>query len=236
MNFRESLSYDDVLLIPAFSEVLPGDVSVKTRLAGDLTLNIPILSAAMDTVTEDELAIALALEGGAGVIHRNLDAAEQARQVARVKRYLNWVIESPLTVSKDQTISAVNNLIKRHSISGLLVLDGEDKLCGIITARDLRFCNDESLKVKDVMTAEPIVERGIPTPESAQRKFDEYKIEKLPVVDGDNRVTGLITVKDMEKHQPASPYGGEGGFCGIRRCPRRYAERDGSDCRHKKPL
>jgi IMP dehydrogenase len=201
MNLRESLSYDDVLLVPGHSTVVPGDASVRTRLAGDLTLNVPLLSAAMDTVTEGELAIALALEGGAGVIHRNLSPEEQARHVAMVKRYLNWVIESPLTVHKDQTISAVRSLIRRHKISGLPVVDNDDKLCGIITGRDLRFCRDDGLKVRDIMTLEPVVERGVPTPASAQEKFDQYKIEKLPVVDAENHLTGLITVKDMEKHQ-----------------------------------
>ena len=198
---KESLSYDDVLLVPAYSEILPGDASVQTRLVGDITLNIPLISAAMDTVTEDRLAIALALEGGAGVIHRNLDPNEQARHVARVKRYLNWVIESPLTVFKDQTISEVRKLISQHNISGLPVLNEKRKLCGIITGRDLRFCNDDGLKVEDIMTVDPVVERGIPTPESAKQKFDKHKIEKLPVVDGENNLTGLVTVKDMEKHQ-----------------------------------
>jgi IMP dehydrogenase len=201
MNLKESLSYDDVLLIPAYSEILPGDVSVKTRLAGDLTLNIPLLSAAMDTVTEERLAIAIALEGGAGVIHRNLTPEEQGRQVASVKRYMNWVIESPFTVHEDQTINAVREVINKHGISGLPVLDSKEKLCGIITGRDLRFCTDNSLKVADVMTKDLVVEHGTPTTESAQEKFARYKIEKLPVVDGNNCLTGLITVTDMEKHQ-----------------------------------
>ena len=201
MNVQESLSYDDVLLVPAFSDVLPADTRVETRLAGDLKLNIPILSAAMDTVTEEELAIALALEGGAGVIHRNLPPEVQAEHVARVKRYLNWVIESPLTVDQDQPVSAVRFVTDKYNISGLLVTNGNGKLCGIITGRDLRFCDDDRLLVKQVMTPEPIVERGDPTPESARRKFDRHKIEKLPVVDDNHIITGLITVKDMEKHQ-----------------------------------
>ena len=198
---KESLSYDDVLLVPAYSEVLPGDVSVKTRLAGDLTLNIPLISAAMDTVTEEKLAIALALEGGAGVIHRNLTPEEQGRQVAGVKRYLNWVIESPLTVRENQTIEAVRHIMREYGISGLPVVDSEEKLCGIITGRDLRFCRDDTLKVADVMTRDPVVEHGTPTEESAQEKFDRFKIEKLPVIDENRRLTGLITVKDMDKHQ-----------------------------------
>ncbi len=201
MNIKESLSYDDVLLVPAYSEILPGDVSVRTRLAGDLMLNIPLLSAAMDTVTEERLAIALALEGGAGVIHRNLLPEEQGRQVKEVKRHLNWVIESPLTVEQNQTIRAVREIINRYGISGLPVLDEKEKLCGIITARDLRFCRDETLKVSDVMTREPVVENAFPTTESAKEKFDKYKIEKLPVVDDDGRLIGLVTVKDLDKHR-----------------------------------
>ncbi len=198
---KESLSYDDVLLVPAYSEIVPGDVCVKTRLAGDLMLNIPLVSAAMDTVTEEKLAIAIALEGGAGVIHRNLSPEEQGRQVAIVKRYMNWVIESPFTVYQNQTIKDVREVINKHGISGLPVLDSDDRLCGIITGRDLRFCRDDTLKVSDIMTRDPVVEHGTPTTESAQEKFDRYKIEKLPVVDSSNRLTGLITVKDMEKHQ-----------------------------------
>ncbi len=201
MTIEETLSYDDVLLLPSYSEVIPGDTSLVTRLAGDLKLNIPILSAAMDTVTEDEMAIALALEGGAGVIHRNLSPQRQAEQVARVKRHLNWVIESPVTVGRDNTIADVRRIISTYRVSGLPVTDGEGKLCGIITGRDLRFCKDGSLLVKDVMTKEVIVEQGVPTIESAQEKFDTHKIEKLPVVDGSGKVVGLVTVKDMEKHQ-----------------------------------
>ena len=201
MNLQESLSYDDVLLVPAYSNVLPGDTQVRTKLAGDLYLNIPILSAAMDTVTEERLAIAIALEGGAGVIHRNLTPEYQAEQVARVKRYLNWIIEEPLTVDQDEKISAVRFVTEKYNISGLLVTNDEHQLCGIITGRDLRFCDDDSLLVKQVMTKEPFVEKGIPTPESARKKFDRYKIEKLPVVDDNGQITGLITVKDMEKHQ-----------------------------------
>lgn len=201
MNLKESFSYDDVLLVPAYSEILPGDVSVETRLAGNLTLNIPLISAAMDTVTEEKLAIAIALEGGAGVIHRNLAPEEQGRQVASVKRYLNWVIESPFTVYRDQTIEEVREVIRKHHVSGLPVLDADDRVCGIITHRDLRFCRDETLRVADVMSHDPVVEHGTPTPESAQAKFDEHKIEKLPIVDSNGHLTGLITVKDMDKHQ-----------------------------------
>lgn len=200
MEIQESLSYDDVLLVPGYSEVLPGAAQVKTRLAGQVNLNIPIISAAMDTITEKEMAIALALEGGAGVIHRNLSPESQADQIAKVKRYLNWVIESPVTVQKTQSVAEVHSIMDRFNISGLPVLDG-NKLCGIITARDLRFCGDYNLMVEQVMTKNPIVVQGAVSPTSAEEKFNQYKIEKLPVVNDFGELTGLVTVKDMEKHQ-----------------------------------
>ncbi len=200
-EIESTLSYDDVLLLPGYSEVMPGETAVRTRLAGDLFLNVPILSAAMDTVTEDKMAIALALEGGAGVIHRNLSPKQQADQVGKVKRYLNWVIESPITVERNHTIADVRRLTAASHVSGLPVIDENGKVCGIITGRDLRFCRDDGLQVKDVMTKNVVVEQGRPTIESAQEKFNRYKIEKLPVVDSEGKIAGLITVKDMEKHQ-----------------------------------
>jgi IMP dehydrogenase len=201
VNITEGLSYDDVLLLPGYADFLPHETRVKTRLAGNIYLNTPVLSAAMDTVTEQEMAIALALEGGAGVIHRNLTPQEQAKQVGKVKRYLNWVIEDPFTVQADMTIADVRKITRKHGISGLPVVDPDGKLVGIITGRDLRFSKDDTAKVIDVMTKDPVVEKGTPSPESAEEKFDAHKIEKLPVVDADGKLTGLITVKDMEKHQ-----------------------------------
>lgn len=200
MNLKEGLSFDDILIVPSYSEVLPDETNLKTRLAGNIDLNVPIVSAAMDTVTEQELAIALALEGGLGVIHMNLAPEVQARQVAHVKRYLNWIIDMPVTVNKDQTVADALLIMKEHNISGLPVLD-KGKLCGILTRRDMRFCNDESLEIEKVMTPQPIVENDKVSLESAQKKFDKHRIEKLPVVDSENRLIGLITVKDLEKHQ-----------------------------------
>ncbi len=200
MIIEETLSYDDVLLLPSYSDFMPGETDIKTRLVGNVVLNIPIISAAMDTVTEYELAIAIALDGGAGVIHRNMTPQEQADQVSRVKRFLNWVIESPVTVEEDRPVTEVRELMERHRISGLPVLHG-GKLSGIITSRDLRFCTDEHLLVREVMTRDPVVVSGTPTIEAAQEKFDSHKIEKLPVVADDGVLTGLITVKDIEKHQ-----------------------------------
>jgi IMP dehydrogenase len=198
--FEEALSYDDVLLLPAYSDILPRDCDVTTSLCADVKLNVPVVSSAMDTVTEEKLAIAIALEGGAGVIHRNLSPEEQARQVANVKRFLNWVIDSPVTVGEEATLKDVKLVMQRFNVSGMPVLDVENRLTGIITSRDLRFCRDDTLPVTQVMTRDPIIVKGEPTVGEAREKFDKHRIEKLPVVDADGRLTGLITVKDMEKH------------------------------------
>ena len=199
--FEEAISYDDVLLLPGYSETLPRDCSIKTRLCSDIYLNAPIISAAMDTVTEEKLAIAIALEGGAGVIHRNLSPEEQTRQAANVKRYLNWIIENPVTVEESALIGDVKLLLGKYNVSSAPVLDSNGKLVGIITGRDLRFCTDNSLKVSDLMTKKVIVEHNNASVTSAREKFDRHRIEKLPVVDDDNKVTGLITVRDMEKRE-----------------------------------
>lgn len=201
MTITETLSYDDVLLLPGYSELLPRDADVRTTLVADIQLNVPVISAAMDTVTEERMAIALALQGGAGVIHRNLRPEAQAEQVASVKRYLNWIIESPVTVEEDRTLKDVRAIMERHRVSGLPVLSADGKLVGIITARDLRFRREDDSLVRDAMTADPVVERGEATPASAREKFDKHRIEKLPVVDQADRLLGLITVKDMEKHE-----------------------------------
>jgi len=199
--FNEGLSYDDILLQPGYSEILPKECDVKTVLCDGIHLNVPIISAAMDTVTEEKLAIAIALEGGAGVIHRNLNPQEQAHQVSNVKRFLNWIIESPVTVPQDANVNDVRKLVAKYGISGLPVVDNEGKLKGIITNRDLRFCKDDSLPVTKVMTNDVVVVTGEPTPEKARDKFNEFRIEKLPVVDNEGKLTGLITVTDMEKHE-----------------------------------
>jgi len=199
--FNEGLSYDDVLLQPGYSEVLPKECDVKTVLCDGIHLNVPIISAAMDTVTEEKLAIAIALEGGAGVIHRNLKPEEQAHQVSNVKRYLNWIIESPVTVPEDAIVHDVRQLVVKYGISGLPVVNSEGKLQGIITNRDLRFCRDDSLPVTKVMTHEVVVVTGDPTTEKALEKFNEFRIEKLPVVNSEGKLTGLITVTDLEKHE-----------------------------------
>jgi IMP dehydrogenase len=199
--FFDGLSYDDVLLQPGYSEILPRECDIKTVLCDGINLNTPIISAAMDTVTEEKLAIAIALEGGAGVIHRNLKPEEQAAQVAGVKRFLNWIIESPVTVAEDAYIKDVKELVRKHGISGLPVVDKNNKLKGIITHRDLRFNIEDSLPVTQVMTADPVVVKGEPTADEAREKFNENRIEKLPVIDNAGYLKGLITVTDMEKHK-----------------------------------
>ncbi|MFW6338979.1 MAG: IMP dehydrogenase [Alkalispirochaetaceae bacterium] len=199
MSLDEALSYDDILLLPSYADFLPSETEITVELTKTITLNVPVLSAAMDTVTESKLAIALALQGGAGVIHRNLSPQEQAEEVRSVKRHLNWIIENPLTVAPRQTVGEVRKIMEERRISGLPVIERET-LVGIVTSRDLRFSRDDNQSVRRVMTPDPVVEVGNPTIESAQDKFDSHKIEKLPVVDKEGRLTGLITVKDMEKH------------------------------------
>ena len=201
LTINETLSYDDVLLEPGYSEVLPREADVSTILVRDVRLNVPVISAAMDTVTEEKMAVSLALEGAAGVIHRNLSPEIQAEQVSNAKRYLNWVIESPVTVEDDRTIGDVKQIMHRYNVSGLPVITVDGTLVGIITGRDLRFCRDDSLHVSDVMTKEMVVTKGKPSVDDAREKFDKHRIEKLPVIDNSGHLTGLITVKDMEKQE-----------------------------------
>ncbi|MDR3019485.1 MAG: IMP dehydrogenase [Treponema sp.] len=197
--FTEGLSYDDILLEPGYSEILPRECCLKTVLGGGIKLNVPVISAAMDTVTEEKLAIAIALEGGAGVIHRNLPPEEQARQAANVKRFMNWIIESPFTVHENASVGDARDLSRKLGFSGLPIVDQNGILKGIITNRDLRFCRDDNMSVTQLMTKELITARGEPSVAAAKQIFYEYRIEKLPVIDNDGKLTGLITVTDMEK-------------------------------------
>jgi len=201
-GIKEALTFDDVLLLPNYSEVLPTQVDVRTKLTKRITLNIPIMSAAMDTVTESELAIAIAREGGIGIIHKNLSIEEQAEEVDRVKRSESGMIVKPVTVSPDQTIAEAEALMRKYKISGLPVTDENGKLLGIITNRDIRFVKDYSKKIKDVMTKENL--KTVPvgtTLEEAKEILHKYKIEKLPVVDEKGYLKGLITIKDIEKKE-----------------------------------
>ncbi|HWB55752.1 MAG TPA: IMP dehydrogenase [Gaiellaceae bacterium] len=197
---KEGLTFDDVLLVPAESGVLPGDVSTRTRLTRSIELEIPIVSAAMDTVTEARMAIALAREGGIGVVHRNLSVAEQAAEVDKVKRSEAGMIVEPVTLPPDAPVSAALSIMKTYRISGVPVTDEDGRLVGILTNRDLRFQDDTGLPVSELMTSRDLVTVPVGTTlEEARAVLHRHKIEKLPVVDGDGRLKGLITVKDIEK-------------------------------------
>jgi IMP dehydrogenase len=207
MNIREALTFDDVLLVPAASEVLPGQVDTRTRLTKTIELGIPLISAAMDTVTEAPLAIAMAQSGGIGVIHRNLSEAEQAEHVRRVKRYESGMVVNPLTIAPDATLAEALQLMERHNISGVPVVVGATagsagKLVGILTHRDVRFATDTSQLVRDLMTKENLVtvREGVGM-EEAKKLLHARRIEKLLVVDDAYKCVGLITVKDIEKAQ-----------------------------------
>jgi IMP dehydrogenase len=196
----EGLTFDDVLLLPSYSEVLPRDVDLRTMLSRNIAMNIPIISAAMDTVTEAELAIAIAREGGIGVIHRNMSIDEQARQVKKVKRAENIMILDPITIREDGTISEALSLMQEYKIGGIPVVTSEKKLIGIVTNRDLRFETEMNRPVREVMTTEKIVTTTQKTDlVRAAEILQKHKIEKLPVVDGDDRLIGLITYKDITK-------------------------------------
>jgi IMP dehydrogenase len=196
---EDAYSFDDVLLLPNYSDVLPNDVNVSTRLTRNLTLNIPIVSAAMDTVTEADTAISMAREGGIGFIHRNMSINSQTMEVDKVKKSESGMIVDPVTIHPNQTVEDVLNLMAQYRVSGFPVTEG-DQLFGIVTNRDLRFETDFGKKVSEVMTKDNLVtvSEGI-TLEDSKKMLHEHKIEKLLVVDGKGRLTGLITIKDIEK-------------------------------------
>ena len=198
---QEGLTFDDVLLVPAYSEVLPREVSIKSRFSRNITLNIPIVSAAMDTVTEAPMAIAIAREGGIGVIHKNMSIADQAAQVRRVKRAENGMIYDPVTITGDQTVGDALTLMREYRIGGIPVVDENRFLVGIVTNRDLRFQKDMSRKIAEVMTSENLVTITNPEAEDVTDVLLRNKIEKLPVVDAEGHLVGLITYKDLTKVQ-----------------------------------
>jgi len=196
----DGLTFDDVLLVPAFSKVLPKDVSLKTQFSRTITLNTPIVSAAMDTVTESALAIAIAREGGIGVIHKNMSIAAQAKQVLTVKRAENGMIYDPITIAPNKTVKDALALMKEYKIGGIPVVDKDRVLLGIVTNRDLRFELKMNKVISEVMTHENIVTTSAGTDlEQAAAILQTYKIEKLPVVDTENKLIGLITYKDITK-------------------------------------
>lgn len=194
----EGLTFDDVLLIPQASEVIPSEVVLKTRLTKKLELNVPILSAAMDTVTESQLAIAIAREGGIGFIHKNMTIERQADEVAKVKRSESGMITNPITLREHAILKEANELMKMYKISGLPVVDEENNLKGIITNRDLKYREDLSVKVVDIMTKQPLITAPVGTTlDEAKQILLEHRIEKLPIVEGD-KLKGLITIKDID--------------------------------------
>ncbi|AZQ49364.1 IMP dehydrogenase [Bacillus sp. GX] len=199
---KEGLTFDDVLLVPAKSDVLPREVSVKTVLSESLQLNIPLISAGMDTVTEADMAIAMARQGGLGIIHKNMSIEQQAEQVDKVKRSESGVISDPFFLTPEHQVYDAEHLMGKYRISGVPVVNNLDerKLVGIITNRDMRFIQDYSIKISDVMTKEQLITAPVGTTlEEAEKILQKYKIEKLPLVDNNGVLQGLITIKDIEK-------------------------------------
>ena len=197
---KEGLTFDDVLLIPQESEVTPNMVDLGTQLTKKIRLNIPFMSAAMDTVTESQMAIAVAREGGIGIIHKNMTIAEQAAEVDKVKRSENGVIANPFSLSKDHTLKDADDLMGRYKISGVPIVDDDNVLIGIITNRDLRFETDFSKRIEESMTTKNLITAPVGTGLSeAQVILSKHKVEKLPIVDKENHLKGLITIKDIEK-------------------------------------
>ncbi|MBZ5203254.1 IMP dehydrogenase [Planomicrobium chinense] len=199
---KEGLTFDDVLLVPAKSEVLPKDINLSVELTPAIKLNIPIISAGMDTVTEAKMAISMARQGGLGIIHKNMSIEEQAEQVTTVKRSENGVITDPFFLTPEHQVYDAEHLMGKYRISGVPIVNNEEeqKLVGIITNRDLRFIQDYSLKIDEVMTKEELVTASVGTTlEEAEKILQQYKIEKLPIVDDQGILKGLITIKDIEK-------------------------------------
>jgi IMP dehydrogenase len=209
---EKAITFDDILLVPARSKVLPRDVNVSTRLTKNIRLNIPIISAAMDTVTESELAIAMAREGGIGILHKNMSIEKQASEVDRVKRSESGMIQDPITLRPDQTVGEANRLMERYQISGFPIVNDNNELIGILTNRDLRFEPDTNIKVSQLMTTENLITAPVGTTlTQAEKILQKHKIEKLPVVDKNGKIKGLITFKDIQKRKK-HPYASKDKF------------------------
>ena len=197
----QGLTYDDVLLVPAFSQTLPREVSIKTRFSRNIPLNIPIISAAMDTVTESSMAIAMAREGGIGVLHKNMTIEEQADKVRTVKRSESGMIIDPVTLPETAQVSDAKQNMQQYKIGGIPIVDADKKLIGIVTNRDLRFEKNNSRPIKEVMTKTNLITVNEGTSlKDAEQILQKHKIEKLPVVSQDNLLVGLITFRDITKH------------------------------------
>ena len=198
---KEGLTYDDVLVVPAYSEVLPHMVDISTKFTKNITLNIPVISAAMDTVTESKMAIAIAQEGGIGVLHKNMSIEQQALEVRKVKRSESGMILDPITLTMSATVGDAFKLMRENSIGGIPIVDGQMNLLGIVTNRDLRFEKDMTLSISSVMTTEELVTASLSDLENAESILKDNKIEKLPIVDVNNKLVGLITFKDIIKNR-----------------------------------
>lgn len=200
MEIREALTFDDVLLVPAASSVMPSTADTRTFVTQSIALNIPLLSSAMDTVTENRMAISMAQAGGMGVIHRNLDVEEQARQVRRVKRFESGIVYNPITLTPDQTLADAKALQERYRVTGFPVVDDKGRVLGIVTNRDMRFASDDATPVKHMMTADDLAILQEPAElEEAKSLMKARRIEKLLVTDGAGKLTGLLTLKDTEQ-------------------------------------
>ena len=199
---KKGLTFDDVLLIPAESHVLPNDVDMSVQLAKNIKLNIPLMSASMDTVTDSNMAIAMARQGGLGVVHKNMTVAQQADEVRKVKRSESGVIIDPFFLTPTNLVADAEELMSRYRISGVPIVETMEnrKLVGIITNRDMRFVTDYQIKIEEVMTKDHLVTAPVGTSlKDAEKILQKHKIEKLPIVDEDGRLSGLITIKDIEK-------------------------------------
>ena len=215
-HIAEALAFDDVLVVPAYSQVLPTLTDTSTRLTRTIMLNIPLMSAAMDTVTEGAMAIAMAQQGGIGVIHKNLTADEQAAQVRSVKKFESGMVVNPVTIHPDQTLADARALMATYRISGIPVVERDGKLVGILTNRDVRFATDPNVLVSALMTREHLIAvTGNPGFDQARHLLHRHRIEKLLVVDEDYRCVGLITVKDMDKAE-AHPLANKDEFGRLR--------------------
>jgi IMP dehydrogenase len=198
---KEGLTYDDVLVVPAYSEVLPHMVDTTTRFTKNISLNIPIISAAMDTVTESKMAIAIAQEGGIGVLHKNMSIIDQASQVRKVKRSESGMILDPITLTLSATVGDAFTMMHENKIGGIPIVDKDSHLLGIVTNRDLRFEKDMSLSISSVMTREELITASLNDLDNAESILKNYKIEKLPIIDTDKKLVGLITFKDIIKNR-----------------------------------
>ena len=196
----EALTYDDVLLVPAYSEIFPGDTNVSTLLTKNIKLNIPFVSASMDTVTEHKLAIAIALKGGIGIVHKNMTIRNQAEQIRQVKRSQSGMIKDPITLDCHSTVGDAQMIVKKNKIGGIPIIDASNNLIGIVTNRDLRFQKDQSIKLDDIMTKKLVIAKLGINLDEAEKILKKYKIEKLPIVE-EGKLVGLITYKDILKNK-----------------------------------